>query len=137
MWECAIGATMCQKSALVCSHGSAARGFSVQPREPLLHEQHGPVLQAMYSLKDEDDPGSELVLDEAISDGYDDHPDSDALERWQVAPEHVRPWFSFEDDSRQAHWPPPEPSSLSVGIPCAFPLLSCDCHRPQPCFQCM
>ena len=77
-------------------------------------------LQEMYSLADENDPESDLMPDEPITDGFEDDSDSEPLERWLVAPKHTRPWYPFEQSSigntpGAAVWPVPMPAQLSVG----------------------
>jgi hypothetical protein len=73
------------------------------------------VVQTMYSSIDENDPKSELVLDDLVTGGYDDEGETDLLLRWRVAPNHTRPWHLFEEANPV--WPVPELRSLSNGVP--------------------
>ena len=80
-------------------------------------------MQAMYSLEDEDDPESDLVLDDPIEDGFEDGDDGELLNRWLVAPEHSRPWLPFGESpssERGNAWPLHTPADLSVGAPAAL-----------------
>jgi hypothetical protein len=87
-------------------------------------------MQTMYRLADEGNPQSGLVLDDPVKGGYNEEDETDVLPRWRVAPEHARPWISFESD--ELIWPVPELHSLSNGV-ClhgvfAFIAATAACH---------
>ena len=73
----------------------------------------------MYSPSAEDNERSALVLDAPIANGYDEDEGDEPLDRWLVAPEHLRPWHPFEPPS--ALWPEARIDDLSNGACCARP----------------